>query len=207
METNNNMQNDNVSEPRPVRAPGFANTSSGAGGASPSRGADMGDISMGANEGLNKPKKSSSAMIGMIVFALIAACGIGFGVWAMLDGNSRVQKKDEQVAELNNQVESLQQEKNDLSERIDELENSHSEAQADIVQNQEDIAEVQEQLAEEQKQEESGYRVESIGQCVADGGTVASSVFILKCEATTSQGAGKFVYNSQDNVLRFVLGQ
>ena len=204
METNNNTQNDNVSEPRPVRAPGFANREV-AGGDTSGRVMPV----SGGNDVVfqDKPKKNHGMLYGMILLAILAAGGIGFGVWAMLDGNSRVQKKDEQVAELNNQVESLQQEKNDLSERIDELENSHLEAQADIVQNQEDIAEVQEQLAEEQKQEESGYRVESIGQCVADGGTVASSVFILKCEATTSQGAGKFVYNSQDNVLRFVLGQ
>ena len=126
METNSNTQNDNMNEPRPVKAPGFANTSSGAGGASPSRGVNMEDISMGANEGLNKPKKSRSAMIGMIVFALIAACGIGFGVWAMLDGNSRVQKKDEQIKELQGQSIEKKDEtvvENDATVVMDEVDN------------------------------------------------------------------------------------
>lgn len=53
----------------------------------------------------NKPKKKSRAtLIGMILLAILATSGIGFGVWAMLDGNSRVAKKDEQISELNDQI-------------------------------------------------------------------------------------------------------
>ena len=52
----------------------------------------------------DKPKKNKGMIIGMISLAFLAAGGIGFGVWAYLDGNSRVTKKDEQISELQNQL-------------------------------------------------------------------------------------------------------
>ena len=101
MEPNDNMQNDNVSEPRPVRAPGFAN-----------REVSGGDISggvmpvSGGNDAVfqDKPKKSHGMLYGMVLLAILAAGGIGFGVWAMFDGNARSQKKDEQISQLQSQL-------------------------------------------------------------------------------------------------------
>lgn len=52
----------------------------------------------------DKPKKKTGMIIGMVVLALLAAGGIGFGVWAYLDGNARVAKKDEQISNLQNQL-------------------------------------------------------------------------------------------------------
>ena len=89
MEPNDNMQNDNVSEPRPVRAPGFANGSTDGGN----------DVVF-----QDVPKKNHGMLYGMILLAILAAGGIGFGVWAMLDGNSRAQKKDEQISQLQSQL-------------------------------------------------------------------------------------------------------
>ena len=101
METNNNMQKDNVSEPIPVRAPGFVNGGVGGGDT-----ADMVTPVNGGNDVVfqNKPKKSHGMLYGMILLAILAAGGIGFGVWAMMDGNSRVVKKDEQIADLRSQL-------------------------------------------------------------------------------------------------------
>ncbi|MBR3052395.1 hypothetical protein IKG60_02115 [Candidatus Saccharibacteria bacterium] len=117
MEPNNNMQNgmnrprrvmtpggvpmgggtpvtNGASAPKPMRAPGFANVSS--------------EVPNEANSensaSVEKPKKSHAMLFGMIFLAILAAGGIGFGVWAMLDGNSKVAKKDEQIAELNSQL-------------------------------------------------------------------------------------------------------
>ena len=102
MEPNNNIQNNNISEPRQVRAPGFANEEDGvsAGGASAGMQNDGG--SGVAFE--DKPKKSHGMLYGMILLAILAAGGIGFGVWAMMDGNSQVAKKDEQIADLRGQL-------------------------------------------------------------------------------------------------------
>ena len=101
MEPNNNMQNDNVSEPRPVRAPGFANGSANGGNA-----ADVVAPVNGGNDVVfqDKPKKNHGMLYGMILLAILAVGGIGFGVWAMLDGNTRSQKKDEQISQLQSQL-------------------------------------------------------------------------------------------------------
>ena len=102
MEPNNNMQNDNMSEPRPVKVPGFANSGSASGGDA-SGGATPAN---GGNDVVfqDKPKKNHSMLYGMILLAILAAGGIGFGVWAMMDGNSRAQKKDEQISQLQSQL-------------------------------------------------------------------------------------------------------
>lgn len=48
--------------------------------------------------------KSKGMLIGMICLAILAIGGIGFGAWAMMDGNDRVAKKDEQISDLNSQL-------------------------------------------------------------------------------------------------------
>ncbi|MBQ6414308.1 hypothetical protein IJI28_01665 [Candidatus Saccharibacteria bacterium] len=52
----------------------------------------------------DKPKKNLGVILGMVFLAILAAGGIGFGVWAMMDGNSQVAKKDEQIADLRSQL-------------------------------------------------------------------------------------------------------
>ena len=51
-----------------------------------------------------KSKKSHGMLYGMILLAILAVGGIGFGVWAMMDGNSKVEKKDKQITELQSQL-------------------------------------------------------------------------------------------------------
>ncbi|MBP5647683.1 hypothetical protein J6X04_00090 [Candidatus Saccharibacteria bacterium] len=53
------------------------------------------------------PKKNNGMAIGMILLVILAAGGIGFGIWAMMDGNAKAEKKDAQIAELNKQVSEL----------------------------------------------------------------------------------------------------
>ena len=107
MEPNMNNSNNNNTRVRPVRAPGFANRDAGDGDT-----ADGGNASAGAapvnggNDAVfqDRPKKSHGMLYSMILLAILAAGGIGFGVWAMLDGNSRAQKKDEQISQLQSQL-------------------------------------------------------------------------------------------------------
>lgn len=59
-------------------------------------------------------KKSSKGMIyGMIIFMILAIGGIGFGVWAMMDGNM-------QKANLEKQISDLRAQNNQLQEQIAE---------------------------------------------------------------------------------------
>ena len=164
-----------------------------------------------ANENVafqDKPKKKSHAMAFVVVLLVITtACGIGFGVWAMMDGNSRVAKKDEQIASLNSQITSLQQEKSELSDKVAELTQTNEQAQADIAADEEKIKEDEAIIAEDQQREAEGYQVKSIDACILDTGTVGGGSTVLKCDAVTSLGNGKFVYDSQSNKLRFVILQ
>lgn len=63
----------------------------------------------------DKPKKSHGMLYGMILLAILAAGGIGFGVWAMMDGSA-------QKEALNLQINALKQQNNELQEKNAELE-------------------------------------------------------------------------------------
>lgn len=57
----------------------------------------------------NKPKKSNVMLIGLILCLILAAGGIGFGVWAMMDKNAQEDRLNSQISALSNQL----QEKNE----------------------------------------------------------------------------------------------
>ena len=68
-----------------------------------------------SNEKLAKEKKSGKGMlIGMILLGLVAVCGVGFGVWAMMDGWSQ---KDT----LSAQVDSLKAQNSEFLEQLSEV--------------------------------------------------------------------------------------
>ena len=62
-----------------------------------------------------EPEKKSSkgGIIAAILFAIIAAGGVGFGVWAMMDGNTQ---KDQ----LNSQIDALKRTNSELMEKLAE---------------------------------------------------------------------------------------
>ena len=55
---------------------------------------------MSAPMGAPVKKSGKGTMLGMIIFAILAIGGIGFGVWAMMDGNSKVANLEKQNADL-----------------------------------------------------------------------------------------------------------
>ena len=56
-------------------------------------------------------KKSKGMIVGMVVLALLATGGIGFGVWAMMNGNAKVEQ-------LNSQVDSLKRQNSELQDKV-----------------------------------------------------------------------------------------
>ena len=54
-------------------------------------------------------KKSNGMLYGMILCAVLAIGGIGFGVWAMMDGNSQKNSYEEQISALKKQNNELQE--------------------------------------------------------------------------------------------------
>ena len=60
-----------------------------------------------------KPKKKSNGMLlGLILCLLLAAGGIGFGVWTMMDGNTQKENFEKQITSLNSQISNLQEQLN-----------------------------------------------------------------------------------------------
>ena len=72
------------------------------------------------NEKPAKEKKSSKGMlIGMILLAVVAVGGIGFGVWAMMDGNVQKDNYEEQISTLRTQNNELLEKNSDLTRELD----------------------------------------------------------------------------------------
>lgn len=63
----------------------------------------------------DKPKKNTGMILGMVVLGILAIGGVGFGIWAMMDGNARVD-------ELNKQIKASKVQDNDLLNKIKVLE-------------------------------------------------------------------------------------
>ena len=64
----------------------------------------------------DKSSKGKGMIIGMVVLALLAIGGIGFGVWEMMDGNHKMVSLDEQIDMLTQQNSELQKQIVDLEE-------------------------------------------------------------------------------------------
>ena len=62
---------------------------------------------------MNEKKKTNGMLIGMILCAIFAVGGIGFGVWAMMDGNAKEARMNNDINELRQQVEDLKNKNND----------------------------------------------------------------------------------------------
>lgn len=64
-----------------------------------------------------KAKKSSGLVLGLILCLLLAAGGVGFGVFEMMEGN----KKDTRISDYKNEVATLNAQVQTLNNTIDEL--------------------------------------------------------------------------------------
>ena len=62
----------------------------------------------------DKPKKNKGMLIGMVALALLAAGGIGFGIWAYLSGNQKVASLNNQISDLQNQLAEQEQESEEI---------------------------------------------------------------------------------------------
>lgn len=72
----------------------------------------------------DKPRKNTGMTIGMVVLALLAAGGIGFGVWTYLSGNQK-------ETDLNNEINTIRQQNNELQNEINSLSSNNNTSDED----------------------------------------------------------------------------
>ncbi|MBQ3352995.1 hypothetical protein IJG89_01425 [Candidatus Saccharibacteria bacterium] len=61
-------------------------------------------------QGVSEKKNSKGMLYGLILCAILAVGGIGFGVWAMMDGETQKSGLNEQISTLKAQINKLQEE-------------------------------------------------------------------------------------------------
>ena len=66
--------------------------------------------------GVNEKKKGKGMLYGMILCAVLAIGGIGFGVWAMMDGNDQKGAYEEQISNYKKQINELQEKINNITD-------------------------------------------------------------------------------------------
>ena len=82
----------------------------------PNRNNNVSDSSTSGSDDVvfsNKPKPSKGMIVALVCAIALAVGGIGFGVWAMMDGS--IQKE-----QLNSQISTLTAQSNELREQLDE---------------------------------------------------------------------------------------
>lgn len=57
----------------------------------------------------DKPKRNTAMILGMVLLAILAIGGIGFGVWEMMDANSQKEQLNSQINDLKQQISELQE--------------------------------------------------------------------------------------------------
>ena len=168
----------------------------------------MGEAPKKDNMFENTPKKSNGMLIGLILCLILAIGGIGFGVWAMMDGN-------QQKEQLNSQISSLKQQNNTLEDKITELQaevDSYKNASADvyeilppewgeaeavIVDNKFTIKNGKGEIYMQWDEQE----VNEIVSC--DSGT-SENQLPMTCVVKTPNGEAKIIYDFDEHSLEFI---
>lgn len=155
-----------------------------------------------------KKKGGNGMMIGMILAIILAVGGIGFGVWAMMDGNSQKEQLNQQISALKQQKDALEKQVEELNEKVNKKEDESNfvseivapewgEAEAVIENGVFTITnadgEVYIQLDD--------YVVEEIVSC--DSGTEEAPL-PMTCVVKTEDGEAKIIYNFDERSLEYV---
>lgn len=155
-----------------------------------------------------KKKKTNTMLLALIFCLILAAGGIGFGVWAMLDGNSRASSLNSQIASLNSQIATLQEQNIDLSQQIVELKKGDVTGGGSIA------AELVDGIF---YVKDSGGEILATSSEVADAENLEitqivscerrSENTIIDCVVETSQGEGNFLYDVYGESLSLSFGK
>ncbi|MBR3256595.1 septum formation initiator family protein [Candidatus Saccharibacteria bacterium] len=206
MQPQNNVQNGVPVAPQPVKTAPVAPQPATA---APVKGEQKKD-----NLFENAPKKKGKGMLfGLIFCILLAAGGIAFGVWTMMDSKSQKDNLNEQISTLKAQNNTLQSTIDELQAEIKEYQNNATknegridigdvelpgagEVQTEII---EGVFYVKNQMGDVVAKDDSAEFVEIV---TCDFGTADASAPLV-CDVITATGEGKFIYNYEDGTLTY----
>lgn len=150
----------------------------------------------------SSPKKNMAMICGMIIFAVLAVAGIGFGVWSMLDKNQQVDTLNQQIKTLRAQNDELQEQIDTLSEQIvspdvDEILPPEPSTAEVVVE--ENMFTIKTTDGDVYYQDEE-HPIEEIISCESDKATP----LILTCIAKTANGEATFIYNYEERSIEYI---
>lgn len=148
--------------------------------------------------GSNKQANGSGLKIAVSIAAVIAACGIGFGVYGVLDS----QQKSQQITNLETEIVSKNQKITELETEISQIGSKDEEASESIIDESETETATENNTVvmtiESTLDENETRTVFKIGECSADGPSV-------KCPVDVNGKDALISYNSTDGLLRLTL--
>lgn len=152
----------------------------------------------------NTGKKNKGMAICMICLAILAVAGIGFGVWAFLDGNQQKTALNNQINDLNAQIQAKDAEIEELHALVENntdttgvFSTEDGTINAEVV---EGVFYLRDENGEIITQDDS-IAVSEIVSC-ASGIEAESQTF--ECQVTTADGgSGTFVYDIDLGLLTF----
>lgn len=166
-----------------------------------------------------KPQGGKGSLIAVVLFAVIAAAGVGFGVWMMMDGSNKETEYNKTIDGLKKQNSDLLDQVAELNEQINALKaaanNSNNngggsitptpveptpivKVTADVV---DGVFMVKDENGDLLAQDDA-RSVNEIVSCETDSATGS-----LKCVVATSEGRGEYNYDAQNKTLNFILYQ
>lgn len=159
-------------------------------------------------------KKGHGMAIGLIFCLLLAAGGVGLGVWAWMDGNTQKDALNSQINTLKKQNSDLLSQISELNEKIAELENDD----ADEAVPENGNADSGESTSNNNTSVIRGevvdgvfYVKDSSGNILAQSSKTDITEVVscdsiengsaMKCSVTASDGSGWFIYNVSEKTL------
>ena len=159
-------------------------------------------------------KKGHGMAIGLIFCLLLAAGGVGLGVWAMMDGTSQKDALNSQINTLKKQNSDLLNQISELNEKIAELENDDADEvvpENDNTNNGESTSDNNASVITSEVVGGVFYIKDGSGNILAQSSKTDITEVVscdsigngsaVKCSVTASDGSGWFVYNVSEKTL------
>ena len=149
-----------------------------------------------------KGGKKTGLVLGLVLCLILAAGGIGFGVWAFMDGNTQKDNLNARIDELRKENITLQEENEGLTQQVEELEAKLNNIEEPIVETKPVDAELVEGIF--YIKDESGEVLisdDTIGVTEIVSCDYFSENNILKCAVTAGDESGWVLYDATDGSL------